>query len=167
LRNPGHRSHGGRRAGPRYGAGAEYGGLISLSVMVAGMLADKQERPASAGERGDPTRRPAHSPRLDRSDEGRNPDDLRASDSERHQVVQALSFHFADGRIEMTEFDERLGKAMAAKTRAELSPLLADLPSLSPEATSTPPRHHLLRSGLALMAIIGLAAVVVLAALLT
>lgn len=51
--------------------------------------------------------------------------DLRASDAEREQTVAALRHAVGEGRITMAEFEDR---AAAAKTRAELGVLTADLP---------------------------------------
>jgi hypothetical protein len=59
--------------------------------------------------------------------DGNNPD-LRASDAERDAVASELGQHFQDGRLEHAELDERLGAAMAAKTRRDLVALLEDLP---------------------------------------
>jgi hypothetical protein len=53
---------------------------------------------------------------------------LRVSDAERRTVTDRLSEHFAAGRLDQAEFDERVGRAMSAKTRADLSGLFADLP---------------------------------------
>jgi uncharacterized protein DUF1707 len=55
-------------------------------------------------------------------------DQLRVSDAERQAVTDRLAGHFADGRLDHAEFDERVGRAMSAKTRADLSGLFADLP---------------------------------------
>src|SRR5215469_4917433 len=57
-----------------------------------------------------------------------NDPDLRASDAERDAVANQLGQHFQDGRLDQAEFDERLGAALAAKTRRDLDSLLADLP---------------------------------------
>lgn len=65
---------------------------------------------------------------------------MRASDAERSAVADQLSAHFGAGRLDQAEFDERLSRAMAAKTRGELGPLLADLPSL--DAAPVPVRRH-------------------------
>ena len=59
---------------------------------------------------------------------------LRASDAERDEVAQALSEHFAEGRLDQVEFDERLGAAMSAKTRGDLATLVSDLPSVGQSA---------------------------------
>jgi len=56
---------------------------------------------------------------------------LRVSDAERQAVADRLGEHFAEGRLDQDEFDERAGRAMSAKTRADLSGLFEDLPDLS------------------------------------
>jgi GntR family transcriptional regulator len=53
---------------------------------------------------------------------------LRASDAEREAVTDRLAEYFAAGRLDQAEFDDRVGRAMSAKTRADLSGLFADLP---------------------------------------
>jgi hypothetical protein len=64
------------------------------------------------------------------------PADMRASDSDRDAVVSDLSEHFQAGRLTAGEFDQRMGRALAARTWGELRNLLADLPapSLAPQA---------------------------------
>lgn len=59
---------------------------------------------------------------------------LRASDAERDTAVRALTKHYADGRLERAEFDERVGQALSARTRRELDALFTDLPEPSPAA---------------------------------
>jgi hypothetical protein len=54
---------------------------------------------------------------------------IRASDADRDRIVTALRENLADGRLTTEEFDERLAKALAAKTLGELESLMADLPS--------------------------------------
>jgi uncharacterized protein DUF1707 len=54
---------------------------------------------------------------------------VRASDAEREQTVALLQRGFADGRLALAEFDERVGAAYAARTRVQLSELTADLPA--------------------------------------
>lgn len=56
------------------------------------------------------------------------PRDIRASDREREAAVELLRKAVGDGRITMTEFDERTRAAYAATTRAELDALTDDLP---------------------------------------
>jgi uncharacterized protein DUF1707 len=60
---------------------------------------------------------------------------LRVSDAERQAVADRLAEHFGDGRLDQAEFDERVGRAMSAKTRADLSGLFDDLPETGAPAT--------------------------------
>ena len=53
---------------------------------------------------------------------------VRASDSERERTVVLLQRSFADGRLTQAELEERAGVAYAARTRAQLRDLTADLP---------------------------------------
>lgn len=55
--------------------------------------------------------------------------DLRASDADRERVAQQLHNAMADGRITMTELEERLDRTYAARTLGELIPITADLPA--------------------------------------
>jgi hypothetical protein len=61
---------------------------------------------------------------------------VRASDSEREQAVALLQRSFADGRLTQAELEERAGAAYAARTRAQLSDLTADLPAALKEAAT-------------------------------
>jgi Domain of unknown function (DUF1707) len=80
-----------------------------------------------------------------------NPD-LRASDAERADVADRLSKHYGDGRLDQAEFNERMERAMNAKTHGDFGGLFADLPDLtepdakSPVATKHPPTHPPARS---------------------
>ena len=60
------------------------------------------------------------------------PAETKASDSDRDAVVSDLSEHFQAGRLTAGEFDERMGRALAARTWGELRDLLADLPAARP-----------------------------------
>ena len=55
---------------------------------------------------------------------------LRASDADRAQVADALRAHCAAGRITVEELEERVGKAMIARTYGELRELTGDLPAV-------------------------------------
>jgi Domain of unknown function (DUF1707) len=66
--------------------------------------------------------------------------DVLASDAEREQVAEALRTHAAAGRLDPDELDERLGRAFAARTRADLTPLVADLPTPTPRPRREIPR---------------------------
>jgi hypothetical protein len=61
---------------------------------------------------------------------------LRVSDGERQAVTDRLAEHFADGRLDQAEFDDRVGRAMNAKTRADLSGLFSDLPETGAPAVA-------------------------------
>jgi Domain of unknown function (DUF1707) len=90
---------------------------------------------------------------------------LRVSDAERQQVVDRLAQHFAEGRLDQAEFDERSSRAMTAKTRADLGGLFDDLPETGAPAVPDLPRrrrrHPIL--ALALIVVIALAVAHVLA----
>ncbi|MEU6823658.1 DUF1707 domain-containing protein [Streptomyces atriruber] len=55
--------------------------------------------------------------------------DLRASDADRDRVAEQLRDALAEGRLDMSEFDERLDATYKARTYGELEPLTRDLPS--------------------------------------
>jgi hypothetical protein len=57
-------------------------------------------------------------------------DEIRVSDAERAEVADLLGRHYSDGRLDKQEFDERVARAMVAKTRGDLDGLFDDLPSL-------------------------------------
>jgi hypothetical protein len=60
---------------------------------------------------------------------------LRLSDADRDRAVAELSEHFQAGRIAADELDDRVGRALQARTAADLAPLFADLPGKRPTAT--------------------------------
>jgi hypothetical protein len=53
---------------------------------------------------------------------------MRVSDAERAEVADQLAQHYGDGRLDQAELDERLNRAMTAKTRADLTGITDDLP---------------------------------------
>lgn len=57
-----------------------------------------------------------------------DPSQLRISDDDRHQVAEILRQAAGEGRIDLSELDERLEQAYAAKTYADLVPITHDLP---------------------------------------
>jgi GntR family transcriptional regulator len=65
---------------------------------------------------------------------------LRVSDAEREAVTGRLAEHFAAGRLDQAEFDDRVGRAISAKTRADLSGLFAGLPETGAPAAPELPR---------------------------
>jgi hypothetical protein len=68
--------------------------------------------------------------------------DLRVSDADRDRAISELSEHFQAGRLTADEHDERMGRAMQARTGRELAALFADLPRRQAPATELSPRPH-------------------------
>lgn len=65
----------------------------------------------------------------------------RIGDAERDRAVGFLQEHMAQGRLDHDEFDERLSRALRARTEADLHPLFDDLPEPRPSsglATTSP-----------------------------
>ncbi len=65
--------------------------------------------------------------------------DMRVGDTERAAIADRLAQHFSDGRLDETEFSDRLDRAMRAKTMADLTGLLADLPDADAVTPAPPP----------------------------
>jgi hypothetical protein len=59
-------------------------------------------------------------------------DHMRAADSDREAVAEQLRAALGEGRLDLHEFDERVRRAYAARTYAELGELLTDLPETIP-----------------------------------
>ena len=57
---------------------------------------------------------------------------MRAGDSDRQSVVDQLKKALDEGRLDLSEYDERLQKTYAAKTYQDLDGLLDDLPGTVP-----------------------------------
>ncbi|MFG1781959.1 DUF1707 domain-containing protein [Rhodococcus oryzae] len=58
--------------------------------------------------------------------------EIRIGTAEREQALAQLSDHFSDGRLTVTEFDERSAVIAAATTRGQLEQVFADLPAAVP-----------------------------------
>jgi hypothetical protein len=75
-------------------------------------------------------------------------DSLRVGDAEREAVAAELREHYAQGRLSMEDFNQRLDAAFAARTRGDLDKLTSDLPHAKPAGTPLPApppgslRHH-------------------------
>ena len=67
---------------------------------------------------------------------------IRVSDAERQAVADRLAEHFSSGRLDQAEFDERVGRAMGAKTQADLNGLFDDLPDTGAPAVTDHPRRR-------------------------
>ena len=66
---------------------------------------------------------------------------VRASNAERDVVAGKLQDAFAEGRLDDDEFDQRMRRALTAKTQAELDVLLTDLPAAMDSGTRTAPNR--------------------------
>jgi hypothetical protein len=73
---------------------------------------------------------------------------LRVSDADRDRAIAELSEHYQAGRLTTEEFEDRSGRALQARTTADLADLFTDLPrrqapmtgaTASPGAASTAP----------------------------
>ena len=69
---------------------------------------------------------------------------LRVSDADRDRAIAELSEHYQAGRITTEEFEDRSGRALQARTTADLADLFTDLPRrqapvTGATATSTAP----------------------------
>jgi Domain of unknown function (DUF1707)/2TM domain len=69
---------------------------------------------------------------------------LRIGDADRDRVAERLRTAAGEGRLSPAELEERLEAAFAARTEAELRPLVADLPApvAAPRGRSRRPAHH-------------------------
>ncbi|WP_306214496.1 DUF1707 SHOCT-like domain-containing protein [Actinoplanes sp. RD1] len=54
---------------------------------------------------------------------------VRVSDADRNGVIARLQDATAEGRLSLDELDERIATALAARTWADLDPLVGDLPA--------------------------------------
>lgn len=73
--------------------------------------------------------------------------DLRAGDADRDAAAATLREHYAQGRLSLEEFNQRLDAAFAATTHRQLSQLTWDLPHHDrqpalPAAPARPVRAH-------------------------
>ena len=62
----------------------------------------------------------------------RRPVEPRIGDADRDQAVGFLQEHMAQGRIDASEFDDRMSRALKAKTASQLAVLFDDLPEPRP-----------------------------------
>ena len=66
---------------------------------------------------------------------------VRAGDDDRARATSLLSDHYAHGRLDDTELDERTSRALTAVYADELNELFVDLPGARPEAHVAPPNR--------------------------
>ena len=69
---------------------------------------------------------------------------MRVGDAERDEAARLLGDHFASGRLDREEYDERLELAFAARTGNDLVALFRDLPQ---SRVASPLRAHSSRHG--------------------
>lgn len=65
----------------------------------------------------------------------------RISDTDRERAMTDLGTHYAEGRLEHEEYDERLDAVWTARTAADLAVVFHDLPGLPAPAPSVPARR--------------------------
>src|SRR5262245_29120804 len=85
-----------------------------------------------------PQPEPGEPPQRQPADPVKRPVEPRIGDADRDQAVAFLQEHMAQGRIDASEFDDRMGRALKAKTGSELAVLFEDLPE--PRPSSANPR---------------------------
>jgi hypothetical protein len=73
----------------------------------------------------------------DAEDHVANGPDLRIGDADRETTAARLREHYAQGRLTLEEFNQRIDAAFAATTQSQLSTLTRDLPRLA--APQAPP----------------------------
>ena len=90
-----------------------------------------------------PTRLPLRTARplvpLDRADPLDPEPSFRVGEAERAAACDALADHFAAGRLDPAELDDRLARAVAARSQADLRVLFADLRPRRAVAEADPP----------------------------
>jgi Domain of unknown function (DUF1707) len=96
-----------------------------------------------------PEPEPAEAPQQQPADPTKRPLEPRIGDADRDQAVAFLQEHLAQGRIDASEFDDRMSRALKAKTASELRVLFDDLPDPRPPSPrnrrtyQTPPWQQL------------------------
>ncbi|MCP2343744.1 DUF1707 SHOCT-like domain-containing protein [Actinomadura rupiterrae] len=64
--------------------------------------------------------------------------ELRVSHEDRDRVAEQLRVAAGDGRLTLEELDERLDKALSARTESDLAALVTDLPAVASETSPVP-----------------------------
>lgn len=70
------------------------------------------------------------------------PFEQRIGDAERDRANELLREHLVQGRLDQTEFDERMTRALSARTQGELDSLFTDLPGPRPSGPSAAPPYQ-------------------------
>ena len=77
-----------------------------------------------------------------------DPPGLRISDADRERAAQRLHTALSEGRITLSELEERLSVVYAARYEADLRPPLADLPAEVPVAVTPAGPPMVLKTGM-------------------
>ncbi len=76
--------------------------------------------------------------RMDGVDDQPPRNQMRAADSDRERVAERLRSAHSEGRLDLTEFDQRVQQAWESRTYGELEALTADLPQTQRYAKPIP-----------------------------
>ena len=87
--------------------------------------------------------------------------DMRASDADREQIAERLRHATAEGRLFAHELEERLARALRARTYGELDAVVADLPRQRVARRERSDFERIVKPALTLAVAIPLAAVAV------
>lgn len=93
-------------------------------------------------ESSTPEPEPAEAPQRQPAEETKRPVEPRIGDADRDQAVAFLQEHMAQGRIDASEFDDRMSRALKAKTASELAVLFDDLPDPRPPSPKNPATYQ-------------------------
>jgi F0F1-type ATP synthase assembly protein I len=85
---------------------------------------------------------------------------MRASDADRERTVAALERHTTAGRLSLEEFAERVDRALACRTRADLAAVVRDLPSESSVDHAAGARQLAIAFAVALLALVVIGVVI-------
>ena len=86
-----------------------------------------------------PEPEPADGPQHQPAEPTKRPVEPRIGDADRDQAVAFLQEHMAQGRIDASEFDDRMSQALKARTASELAVMFDDLPDPRPPSVKDRP----------------------------
>ncbi|MBW4721161.1 DUF1707 domain-containing protein [Saccharothrix obliqua] len=67
---------------------------------------------------------------------------VRIGNQQREAAISALNDHYAAGRLDIGEYEQRVGYATGAQTAADLNALFRDLPGPHPQFLPPPQTHY-------------------------
>ena len=112
------------------------GSAIDLSLKALQSILGVVNEPSTPGPE------PAEAPQHQSADSTKRPVEPRIGDADRDQAVAFLQEHMAQGRIDASEFDDRMSRALNAKTGSELAVLFDDLPDPRPTSNNSQPTYQ-------------------------